>query len=85
VRQIFAERKQGDYPIDTVARFHLGNGAMLDQIHWAADLSETGKNRSFGIMVNYVYKPNEIEKNHEAYFAEGRIAASNVIHKLART
>ncbi len=77
--------KRGDYPVDPVARFHLGNGAILDQIHWAADLSDEGRKRSFGIMVNYVYRPDEIEKNHEAYFAEGRIAASNGIRKLART
>jgi malonyl-CoA decarboxylase len=78
------EAKQGDYPVDPVARFHLGNGALLDQIHWAADLSKTGQQRSFGIMVNYVYKPKEIEKNNEAYFAKGLIAASNGVRKLAR-
>ncbi len=76
--------KNGDYPLDPVARFHLGNGATLDQIHWSADHSAAGKKRSFGVMVNYVYRPGEIEKNHEAYFAEGRIAASNAVRKLVR-
>ena len=31
--------KKGKYPLDPVARFHLGNGASLYQIHPLADLS----------------------------------------------
>ena len=77
------EKRDGK-PLDSVARFHLGNGASLDRINWAADNSPTGMDRSVGIMVNYVYRLDEIEKNHEAYFAEGEIAASSTIQKLAR-
>jgi malonyl-CoA decarboxylase len=76
--------KSDGKPLDSVARFHLGNGASLERINWAADNSPTGMDRSVGIMVNYVYRLNEIEKNHEAYFAEGQIAASSTVHKLAR-
>lgn len=76
--------KGGSHPADPVARFHLGNGALLDRIHWAADESDAGKSRSFGIMVNYVYEPGEIENRHELYFAEGRIAASPTVRKLDR-
>lgn len=76
--------KQGDFPADPVARFHLGNGAALDQVHWAADTSEVGRKRSLGIMVNYLYEAGEIEKNHEAYFGEGFVVASNGVRKLAR-
>jgi malonyl-CoA decarboxylase len=76
--------KSDGKPLDSVARFHLGNGASLERINWAADNSPTGMERSVGIMVNYVYRLNEIEKNHEAYFAEGEIAASSAIQKLAR-
>lgn len=76
--------KRGAYPIDPVARFHLGNGALLDRIHWAADESDAGGSRSFGIMVNYVYEPGELENRHEAYFAEGRVAASAAVRKLVR-
>ena len=32
--------KQGKYPVDPVARFHLGNGAKIHQVHTSADLSE---------------------------------------------
>ena len=76
--------KRGDFPLDPVARFHLGNGAALDQIHWAADTSDVGRKRSIGLMVNYVYEEGEIEKNNEAYFAEGRVVASNGVRKLTR-
>lgn len=76
--------KRDDYPLDPVARFHLGNGAYLDRINWAADGSIAGAERSFGLMVNYVYKPGDIEKNHEAYFADGKVAASGNVRKLAR-
>jgi malonyl-CoA decarboxylase len=35
-------------------------------------------------MVNYLYAPNEIESNHEAYAEKGTVAASSAIRKLAR-
>ena len=75
--------KHHGLPLDPVARFHLSNGAYLDRIHLAADPSETGKQRSFGAMVNYVYKLTDIENNHEAYFADGTITASGAVRKLA--
>jgi len=80
---LLSEKRDGE-PLDSVARFHLGNGASLERINWAADDSPTGVDRSVGIMVNYVYRLNEIEKNHEAYFADGLIAASSSVRKLAR-
>ncbi len=71
-------------PADPVARFHLGNGARLEQMHFLADGSENGIRQSFGLMVNYLYDLDDIEKNHEA-FAENRIVvASNAVRKLAR-
>jgi malonyl-CoA decarboxylase len=71
-------------PVDPVARFHLGNGARLEQIHFLADGSENGMRQSFGVMVNYLYDLDDIEKNHEAYAASRTIAASNAVKKLAR-
>lgn len=76
--------KRDDEPLDPVARFHLGNGASLERINWAADDSAAGMDRSVGIMVNYVYRLNEIEKNHEAYFTDGQIATSSTVRKLAK-
>ena len=71
-------------PVDPVARFHLGNGAALERINWAADISPTGLARSAGIMVNYVYRLRDIEENHERYFAEGEVVASAPVRKLAQ-
>jgi len=78
------EKKRDGLPLDPVARFHLGNGAYLDRLNWEADRSPAGDDRSFGLMVNYVYETEEIEKNHEAYFAEHLVAASASVRKLLR-
>jgi len=62
--------------IDSVARFHLGNGARLEAIHANADLSANGQKQSHGVMVNYVYDLAEIEANHFALTELGTVAAS---------
>jgi malonyl-CoA decarboxylase len=67
---------------DPVARFHLGNGARLERIDWEGDLSPKGLAESFGIMVNYLYDLDEIERNHEAFVNRGQIAASAAVKKL---
>src|SRR4030095_6792675 len=71
--------------IDSVARFHLGNGARLERINWLGDLSPKGLRESAGVMVNYLYRLEDIEKNHEAYANQGEIAASNAVKKLLKT
>ncbi len=71
--------------IDSVARFHIGNGARLERIDWLGDLSPKGLRESAGIMVNYVYRLDDIEKNHEAYANQGEIAASSAVKKLLKT
>jgi malonyl-CoA decarboxylase len=62
--------------LDPVSRFHLGNGARLDRIHWPADLSSKGIGQSLGFMVSYVYALKDVEHNHEAYVSRGDIAMS---------
>jgi malonyl-CoA decarboxylase len=69
--------------IDPVARFHLGNGASLERIDWQGDLSPKGLAESYGLMVNYLYDLDEIERNHEAFVNRGQIAASTAVRKLA--
>src|SRR5204863_5030945 len=79
--------KQGDgsaEPLDAVARFHLGNGAALERLNWLGDSSESGMARSAGLMVNYVYRLEDVERNHERYFANHAIVASRAVEKLAR-
>lgn len=62
-------------PIDPVARFHLSNGARVERLNWAADLSRRGLEQSFGLMVNYLYDLKSLAKNRDL-LAKGRITAS---------
>lgn len=56
------ERHQA-LPADPVARFHLGNGACVERLNWAADLSRKGRSQSCGMMVNYLYVPEALDDN----------------------
>ncbi|MGC1868653.1 MAG: malonyl-CoA decarboxylase [Pseudolabrys sp.] len=77
-------RNRRGTPVDPVARFHLGNGARLERINWLADTSERAIEQAYGLMVNYQYDLDHIEKNHEAY-AEGRtVVASGAVQRLLR-
>lgn len=66
---------------DPVARFHLHNGARLERINWAADLSRKGIKQSLGLMVNYLYDLDEIESNHQK-FVSGQVNASRAVMAL---
>ena len=72
----------GGWPLDPVARFHLGNGASLRQINWMGNPSKRGMAESFGIMVNYLYDPAMIEANHEAFSRDGTIVSSPEVKTL---
>lgn len=74
--------KKGKYPLDPVARFHLGNGASIYQINGVADISEKGIRQSWGAMVNYLYDLNDIEENHEYYATEGVIEYNDKLKHL---
>lgn len=76
--------KQGSQPLDPVARFHLGNGARLERINWLGDASDNGIARSAGLMVNYIYRLDEVEHNHELFVNENRVIASREVEQLAR-
>ena len=78
------EARRGDKPVDSVARFHLGNGARVERLNWLADKSDRGLKQSWGMMVNYLYDPDHIEANLEDFATEGRIAASSTVRRLAR-
>jgi malonyl-CoA decarboxylase len=76
--------KRGSEPLDSVARFHLTNGARLERLNWMGDTSEIGIRQSLGITANYVYRLAEVERNHEAYAKTGKVVASHDIETLAR-
>ena len=71
-------------PIDPVAKFHLGNGAIIHQINIDADLSEKGLLQSKGVMVNYLYDLSKISQNVEFFTKEGEISANTTIKSLSR-
>ncbi len=72
-RYLYFEKKQGK-PIDPVARFHLRNGAAIGRLNWLGDVSPKGLSQSAGMLVNYCYNLNQVEKNHESYVNRGDIA-----------
>jgi len=76
--------KRGKEPVDSVARFHLRNGARLERINWLGDTSPAGMQRSAGVMVNYLYPLHDVERNHELYTKEYRISVSRQIESLAK-
>jgi malonyl-CoA decarboxylase len=75
--------KWGKAPLDPVARFHLTNGARLQRLNWMGDTSNTGLQRSLGLMVNYQYRLADVERNHEMYAKDYRIAASRELERAA--
>jgi malonyl-CoA decarboxylase len=69
-------------PLDGVARFHVGNGAQLFRINWAADLSRKGWLNSFGVMVNYRYELETVQENQAKYEAGYHIPIGKHVLKL---
>jgi malonyl-CoA decarboxylase len=65
--------RRGNGVSDPVGHFHLSNGARLERINIAADLSSKGLQQSFGAMVNYLYEPRSLEENHELYVDTGEV------------
>ncbi|MCW5719690.1 MAG: malonyl-CoA decarboxylase [Devosia sp.] len=82
--QYFLEAKdKAGRPIDPVARFHLGNGARLERLNPMGDVSDSGLRQSYGLMVNYLYALDEIERNHEAFAERGAIASPDALRRLS--
>jgi malonyl-CoA decarboxylase len=69
---------------DPVARFHLANGARLERLNWLGDTSATGLHRSYGFTVNYEYRLADLERNHDAYANQYRVASSRAFQQLVR-
>jgi malonyl-CoA decarboxylase len=79
-RYLAQELKDGK-PLDPVARFHLGNGARVERLNWAADPSTKGFKQSYGLMVNYLYDPRKLDKNRAA-LAQSKIPVAPAIKDL---
>ncbi|MFQ5551555.1 MAG: malonyl-CoA decarboxylase domain-containing protein, partial [Gemmatimonadales bacterium] len=76
------QSRDGQRARNRVAHFHLSNGARIERIDWLADTSPRGLEQSAGLMVNYLYKLEDIEKNHEAYTGKGEVTAGPAVKKL---
>lgn len=77
-RYLLKEKKRGK-ALDSVANFHLQNGAMIGRLNWMADRSQKGLLQSGGIMVNYIYRVENIEENAQTYYGEGEIRAMSEV------
>ncbi len=77
-------KSRGGLPYDPVARFHLGNGAILHAVHADADISPKGRKQSGGAMVNYLYDLKKIEENHDAFVTRQEVATSDAVDALAK-
>ena len=73
--------QDGQRPLDAVARFHLGNGARIERINWAGDLSPKGLKQSYGLMVNYLYDLKGLDR-HRQQLAQGKVPVSSRVQAL---
>ena len=76
--------REDGLPNDPVARFHLGNGAILKHINLNADQSSKGLSQSNGIMVNYLYDLETVERNHELFLETQEVLLSKEIKSLKK-
>lgn len=67
--------------LDPVAGFHMSNGARLWRLLPSADSSQRGIERSFGMMANYRYYPEDLEANRSS-LAEGSPALGHMVTAL---
>ncbi len=71
---ILTEKRNNGTAANSVAHFHLSNGAIFERVNWLADMSKHGISQSYGMMVNYLYDLKMIDDNHEQYIEHGVIA-----------
>lgn len=68
------EKRRG-YALNSVANFHLKNGAVMWRLNWLADISSRGISNSCGMMINYRYFLENTEDNSQTYLNEKHIVA----------
>ncbi len=81
-RYLVTARSPSGGVLDSVARFHLVNGARLEAVHTGADPSPNGLKQSHGVMVNYVYDLSHIEANLLALAELDQVACSPGVEAL---
>lgn len=76
------ERRNDGFPRDPVARFHLKNGARLEQVNWMANSTDRGLKQSLGLMVNYRYHEDYLEENHRRYMNNQEVVCSKDVKEI---
>ena len=84
IKYLTESNRNDGLPNDPVARFHLGNGAILKQININGDLSNKGLDQSNGIMVNYLYDLDTVERNHELFVQTKEVLLSNELKSFKK-
>ncbi len=79
------EKGPGGDPGNAVARFHLGNGAIIQDVHAGGDMSDNGQRTAYGAMVNYLYDPARIDSNIEGFTTTGAVATSRTISAILKS
>ncbi|MGB1236113.1 MAG: malonyl-CoA decarboxylase domain-containing protein, partial [Planktomarina sp.] len=75
-------KRPDDGPLDPVARFHLGNGALLHAVHAGANSSKAGQKQSGGIMVNYLYDLTQVDRNTESFAETQTVTVSKDVKAM---
>ena len=76
------QRRPDGRAADSVAHFHLSNGARAERLNWMANPTEIGWERGLGMMVNYRYEIKSIEANHDRYIIDGVVSAADDVARL---
>ncbi|MGB3770673.1 MAG: AMP-binding protein [Rhodococcus sp. (in: high G+C Gram-positive bacteria)] len=79
------EKRSDGRPVDSVARFHLGNGATAWRLNWPANTSAASWDQSYGAMVNYRYEPDKLDSRHEDFVRRRSVSVTGPLSELAAT
>ncbi len=77
---LYYEKKNG-YAFNSVANFHLKNGAHIYRVNCNGDMSDNGWQSSYGFMVNYGYKLDELDTNCIRYLIQKKIGISESVER----
>jgi len=82
-RYLISAKREDGAPLDPVARFHLGNGAQIYDIHADADLSANGLRQSGGAMVNDHYDLAQTQRRHAEFAFNATVAKTKPVQTLS--
>ena len=74
---------EGGRPLNSVARFHLRNGAYIHRVNLFGDMSKNGLRNAAGMMVNYGYNLRQMESNL-TLLQGGKLPVAGAVLKQAK-